>query len=795
MSILTVEHSGFCSGVDNAVRLAETAAKEGPVYCIGDLIHNHIVIDGLKKRGMVFVSDPRDIPDGATVILRSHGCTTQEIATVERKGCRIIDATCPFVKKVRSIAAEYSAAGYPILIAGDARHAEVKGILSLCREAYVVSDVRSIDLLDPSKSYVLVSQTTFDKKVLINILKYAKNVINLFAIFDTICYTTTVRQQECRFLSAQVDVVLVLGDAISSNVQKLRAIAEQHCREVYLVQSERDIPVIPQNKNTGIIAGASTPRELIREVINLMSETQNIDEIVVATAADESEINQADNAAQTVAEVATEPEVAAETATADIDENNQDELMSRTSYTRVTEGHIYWCKVVKADEKGVIVAIGTMRKIAGSDDREFVPIAIKKDGMILAEDAVSGDEVYNAADFAEGSIFEARVVPNKEKGFISLSKKAVDEIRAEEEALKAGEFKMVVTEVVAPHGVKGKVGEIEVFVPASQLRIGYVKPEDLEKYKGKELRLRVLDEDDKGDKKRRGRKSIRASQRVILAEEKKAHDDALWATFVEGAIVEGKVMRFRDWGAYVNVNGYDCLVHISEISNRRIAKPGDVLTIGETYQFLIIRVNRAEGKVNLSYKALQKDPYDEFRENVPVGSVIEGTVERIKSYGAFVSIAPGVDGMIHISEISHDYVKDAASVLTVGQKVTVKVVAYGEDDKKRITLSIKQLTPAPEKPAAQAAEAADAEAGEAPASNGEQRIKKFERRKEASGSKPKREKREEAPSQDYVEGSSQYSGFEALANMFSDQDAGADAAEEVAEDAPATDAPADGENE
>lgn len=258
-------------------------------------------------------------------------------------------------------------------------------------------------------------------------------------------------------------------------------------------------------------------------------------------------------------------------------------------------------------------------------------------------------------------------------------------------------------------GLLGKIGSYTVFVPASQIRIGYVK--NLEDYTSKKLRLRALPPKEGEEEKRRNPKLIVASQRVILEEEKAAKEEAFWSTMVPGAIVSGKVKRFSAFGAFVSVKGFDCLAHISDLSWNKITDPSKVLTIGETYDFVVLKVDREAGKISLGYKQLQKKPYEIAAEKYPVGTVIKGKVERIFPFGAFVSIEDGVDGLVHVSQISHNWTKDANEVLKVGDEVEAKIIGF-EDN--RITLSIKELLPAPET-TEEAPQATDGEAQEKPA--------------------------------------------------------------------------------
>lgn len=546
----------------------------------------------------------------------------------------------------------------------------------------------------------------------------AKNYNKLVGIFNTICYTTKVKQDEARALAAKTDAVLVLGSHTSANTRRLYEVAKEVNPSTFFVENANDAlnqtKFIKDIQSVSIVAGASTPPWLIQEVTRLMSETQkNAVETVETEVKNEATLQE-----QQVAEEK-EP-----TTMADL-------LKSATSvgYTNYKVGKRIRGKVISAGDSGIYVAIGG-----------------KKDGFIDKSEA-SLDGNYNPADFKEGDEIQATILAvNKE--YVSLSKKDVDAVRLEEEeaekALAQGEFSLTMTEVVKG-GLRGRLGQYTIFVPASQIRMGYVS--NLEDYKGKTLRLTLMPPKEKEnteaegeetaqaeDKPQKKSRYLFASQRIILEREKKEKEDLFWNNIHVHDIVTGKVKRFTQFGAFVNVRGFDCLAHISELSWNKITDPSTVLTIGESYDFVVLKMDRETGKISLGYKQLQKKPYEVAAEKFPVGTVIKGKVERIFPYGAFVSIDDGVDGLVHVSQISHNWIKDANEALTVGQEVEAKIIGF---DDNRITLSIKELLPASEE-TAQAEGQVDA-TDEEKAAKRSSRVKKFEQ-KVADGEN-KRERR------------------------------------------------------
>lgn len=665
MKITVAKSAGFCFGVKNAVDTAYL--NVGSDVCVlGELIHNPLVIDKLKGLGIMCVNDPKDV-DTKKVIIRSHGAGREVFDYFASRNIEIVDATCPFVKKIHKIVKENYELGKRIVILGEEGHDEVVGINGWCdKTAIIFDEISNIPTFSPNEEYCVVAQTTFPlekyRKITENI---AKQRVKTVEFFNTICYTTKERQTEARTLASQSDAVLVLGGKKSSNTIKLFNICRECCDEVYLIEKIADLKSVKINKidSLAIIAGASTPTELIEEVTNIMGQTEKLD-----------------NVQEEVAVVATEEK-----------KETMEELM-------------------KSDEgKYMVYRAGKRLKatvISANDNGVFCAIPGKKDGFIAKDDATI-DGNYNPADFVKGAEIDVMIIENKSKDneYVALSKKEIDAIvegdKKAAEILAGGEFSLACDKVAKNKadkavGLLGKLGSYTIFVPASQIRSGFVK--NLDEYVGKTLRLRALPEKTEeeaveGEAKRAPSKRIVASQRVILEEEKTAREEAFWAEMQVGAVVVGKVKRFTEFGAFISVKGFDCLARKSELSWTRIEKPEDVLAINEKYEFIILDVDREKGRISLGFKQLQKTPYELATEQLGVGDVIKGKVVRIAPFGAFVEIIPGVDGLVHISQITHDYIKTLDDVLKVGDEVEAKITKI---DDKKITLSIKDLLPEPE---------------------------------------------------------------------------------------------------
>lgn len=722
MKVVLAKNAGFCKGVKNAVDTAIKLAEEhGKIFTLGELVHNELVTEYLRKKGAICISlsEAKNLKAGDVALIRAHGVPKQFEQELRDRGVVLFDATCPVVKRNQRLAEERANAGDCVIIVGDKNHDEVQGVLSYAGEdAVVVSDEDTLPIGDKSASILFQTTILPEKfeKIEKNTKNFEKNHDKSVGIFNTICYTTKVKQDEARAMAQKNDAVLVLGSHTSANTRRLFEVAKEVNPDTYFATCVNEVlsmqNIFKDFQSVSIVAGASTPPWLIQEVTKLMSETQKN--------AVETAENEVKNEA-TLQEQEKEP-----TTMADLMKS-----ANSVGYTNYKVGKRIKGKVISAGENGIFVAIGG-----------------KKDGFIDKSEA-SLDGNYNPADYKEGDEVQATILAvNKE--YVSLSKKEVDAVRQEEaeaeKALAQGEFSLTMTEVVKG-GLRGRLGQYTIFVPASQIRMGYVS--NLEDYKGKTLRLTLMPPKEKEntvaegeenaeateDKPQKKSRYLFASQRIILEREKKEKEDLFWNNIHVHDIVTGKVKRFTQFGAFVNVRGFDCLAHISELSWNKITDPSTVLTIGESYDFVVLKMDRETGKISLGYKQLQKKPYEVAAEKFPVGTVIKGKVERIFPYGAFVSIDDGVDGLVHVSQISHNWIKDANEALTVGQEVEAKIIGF---DDNRITLSIKELLPAPEETNAQndgQEEATDEEK----AAKRSSRVKKFEQ-KVADGEN-KRERR------------------------------------------------------
>ncbi len=655
--ILIAKNAGFCFGVKRAIDKTEALLDEkGEALICGSLIHNKSVTDDIVRRGGKIIHSLDEAEAGDTVIVRSHGEGEQFYLDAEAKGIELIDATCPFVERIHKLVREAENEGLNVVIVGDRDHAEVKGTGGWCRKSIIVNSYEEALGVEEDDLFV-VCQTTIIKDVLDEVCRAFKEKGKRFTVENTICNATTMRQESTAELAEKCDMMLVIGDISSSNTQKLFSIAKNASKNVFFVEKIEDLPLqeIKKCNKIGITAGASTPQTLIREVISTMN--NEIEKSMEELLAEEH-----------------------------YDLNAQ---MRLPRLHEVVNGTVH-----QVTEKGIIVDMG-----------------YKKDGLIPKEEVtLEGDQKLTDL-FKVGDEIQAKVIKTDDgEGVITLSKKRLEQNANWNEIVEAFENKTVLT-VKAVRKVNGGViatyKEVSGFIPLSQLSDKYV--EDAEEFIGQEFDVKVTRID-----QRRNRAVF--SHKVIAQEEKQQRLDAIWNTLSEGDIVEGKVMRFTDYGAFVDLGGIDGLLHISEISWGKLKHPQEVLSIGETVRVKILGMNREKGKISLGLKQCTPEPWTVIYDKYQVGQEVEGKVVQIKEYGAFVELEPGLDGLVHISEVAHKRVKDIAEELKLGETVSAKILDI-DPERKRISLSIKQTQEPEEEPAEEEAPAAEAEevAEEAPA--------------------------------------------------------------------------------
>ncbi len=639
MEFIIAKSGGFCRGVKKAVDTALSIQPKN-TYIYGEIIHNPDVVKTITDRGIIMVEDLSDVPSGATLIIRSHGVGKPVYEYCEAKNIQVVDCTCEFVRRTQKIVDEKHREGKTIVIVGEKSHPEVIGLNGWCENtAYIFSSESEDFSILPPNECCIVSQTTYSEEKFEKIIKILNNTRGkTVEVFKTICYTTIGRQNEASELSKQCDAMLVIGGLNSSNTNKLYDICAEHCENVFRLSSAADLEykTIKRFKKVGIVTGASTPNAQTQEVLLKMEmETE---------------------AKATMAEV----------------------VANMDSQQKFKKGQLIKATISSADDTGVAV---------------LLPLAKKE---VILDKAEVDCEVYNKDEFNAklGDEIELMVVAINP---VKLSQKQIKKVKEEEAMIadiQAGKEFEVVCSGFNKGGLTSELGSYTVFVPAREIRSGYVK--ELDKYVGKKLRLRLI------ELKNERRKEIIASQRVIIEEERAAKDAAkaakeaeFFASIKVDDVVEGKVERVTAFGAFVSVNGFDCLAHISDLSWTGVKSVTDVLEIGKKYEFKVLKIDEESKKVSIGYKQLQAQPWDLAAEKYAEGDVIHGKVVRIVPFGAFVEVEKGIDGLVHVSQISHEFLENPTTALTIGQEIDAKILKLDCAEKK-MTLSIKALEPKPE---------------------------------------------------------------------------------------------------
>ena len=657
ITVRLAAHSGFCFGVTSAIdRTLETVdeyvSTGKKIFTFGPIIHNDDVVNELREKGVDICNSPEELDKDSVVIIRSHGVGKDVHNDLAEKAAVTVDATCPYVKKIHRLAEEAHNNGKKVVIIGDKNHPEVKGINGWCDyDAIIIKDASEVNLLDEieeSTDLFVVSQTTLNTKIWDPCAERIKAYHSRSEFHKTICSATENRQDACRSLAAESDMMIIIGSKESSNTRKLFEIASSVCINTHFVENHKYLPLKELTKcnRIGISAGASAPERIIKEVIADMSE---------------------------------------------IITNGAEEMNAMHDFMAEIE------KSLKMPQRGEIVK-GEVIQVGSRE--VYVNLGCKKDGIIPKDEIALEPDQDIESLFKVGDIVEAKVLKNDDgDGNILLSRKKVEISEHWDEIIKAYEEKAFVNAKVVKEvkgGVIATYKEVSGFIPMSQLNDRYVEKAD--EFLGKTLPVRVTRVDQKRNK-------AVFSHKAFLAEEKSKKINEIWASLNVGDSVDGTVMRFTDYGAFVDIGGIDGLLHISEISWGKLRHPQEALEIGQKVNVKILSMNEEKGKISLGLKQNTPEPWSVINEKYAVGQVVEGKVVQIKEYGAFVELEPGLDGLVHISEIAAKRVTNIADEISIGQSVSAKILEIDES-KKRISLSIKETleVPAEEAVAEEAAE-------------------------------------------------------------------------------------------
>ena len=629
MQIILAKTAGFCFGVNRAVKLTYELLEQGrPVATLGPLIHNPQVVEDLESKGAITCDSVDDVPDGCEVVIRSHGVGQSVYDKISTRCLAYHDATCPFVTKIHKIAARAGAEGAMLLVAGDAKHPEVQGIVGhTTGKVEVFANLAELEKLLPEltqqKSIFAVAQTTFNVQSWETCKEFLKNQCTNAKIFDTICNATWARQQEAEDLSQKCDHMVVIGGHHSSNTQKLLQVAARHTKAINVeTADELDKDWLNGARIVGVTAGASTPSSIIEEVLNCMSE----------------EIR---------------------------DDMSFEEMLAASEAKPLYAGKIVKAKVISVSPTECVVGID------GSKHTGIVKLSeMSHDPNAKMEDLVKVDAeldlVVVKTNDQEGVDTLSRVRFEAQKGMKDVSEAAENGTVMEGDVMEANKGGVVVN-------VKG----VRVFVPRSQATMR--RDEDYTKLVGQHVKLVITE--------CAGRKIV-GSINKVTAEENKAKRDEFWKNVEVDKQYTGVVKSLTSYGAFVDIGGVDGLCHISELSWNNIKHPSEVVSVGDTIEVYVKSYDPENQKVSLGYKKEEDNPWEKLKNEYPIGSEFEAPVVSITKFGAFVRILPGIDGLVHISEISNERVNKVSDVLKVGDMVKVKLINV-DFDRKRISLSMK----------------------------------------------------------------------------------------------------------
>ena len=644
MEVVLAKSAGFCFGVARAVQLAEELADTypGSARMLGPVIHNAHVVEELSRRGMSLLAAPEEAGPGDRVLLRAHGEAQGTWGILRARGAEPVDATCPRVAYLREIVRRAETEGRQPVVLGQAGHPEVRGIAGWCRNLVVLSgpeEARSwLERTENAREMpiTLVSQTTMLKEIWEMTLKFFKKECTNLKLFDTICNATHNRQSEAARIAAEVDAMVVVGDPKSANTKHLTEICRIHCSRVFQIENADELPLesLSDCRVVGLTAGASTPASIIKEVYKTMSEEKILGEGM----------------------------------------ENFAEMFEQYTNTLNTGDKV----------TGVVTAI-TPTEVhvdLGCKQAGYIPLdQLTDDPSVKPEDVVKiGDEV---------ELFVIRV--NDVEGYATLSKKRLDAVKVWENIEEACSNKEVMEGIVTEEnkgGIVVSVKGVRVFVPASQS--GLPRDAAMSQLLKQRVSLRVTEVN-------RARRRVVGSIKAVQQEARAAAAAEVWANIEAGKRYTGTVKSMTSYGVFVDIGGVDGMVHISDLSWSRIKHPKELVAVGDTLDVYVISYDPEKRKISLGVKDRSTDPWQVFMDTYKVGDVASVRIVKLMTFGAFAEVVPGVDGLIHISQIADRRIEKPEDVLAENQTVEAKITAVDEE-KKKISLSIRALlapTPAP----------------------------------------------------------------------------------------------------
>ncbi len=637
--LIVAKTAGFCPGAQRIVsRVEELLTLHDNVYANGPILHNDHVNQPLQEKGLHFEPDMDKVPDDAFVILRAHGTPLSVKQKLDKRGIAYEDIACPYVVRIQKIVSSMDPEQDVVILTGNREHPEMQATLTYVScPYYVVQTPEELkELLEKNRAIFenrtvnLVSQTTYRTDLWENCVVTVNNICTKAKIFATICKATEERQYEAKVLSKRCKRMIVIGARHSSNTIKLFNVCRENCDTV-LIDSVKELnpEFINGAETIGVSAGASTPPATIKEVLEAMSEVVNkivedADDFDFATALEES-------------------------------------LESMSSDQKV---------------KGVVVGI-TPTEIQ-------VDIGRKQTGYISYEEYSYNPNANPAEELKVGDEIDCVIMKtNDVEGTIMLSKRRFDSANAWSELETAVEEGTTMEGVVTDINKGGVIATTEkgirVFIPGSLATENRGEP--LDGLRGTTVQFKVIEVN-------RQRRRAVGSVKAVLKEAKKAAQEKFWAEAEEGTVYNGIVKSFTQYGAFVDIGGVDGMIHISELSWKRIKHPSDVLSIGDSVEVYIKSLEN--NRISLGYKKEEDNPWAILKKTYEVGDVVDAKIVGMTAFGAFANIIPEIDGLIHISQIADKRIEKPQDVLSVGDSVKVKITDI-DYDKKRVSLSIRAL--------------------------------------------------------------------------------------------------------
>ena len=637
MDVMVAQSAGFCYGVKRAVDMARDTAHRGePCVMLGSIIHNANVVAELEALGMRKAESWQEVLPGETVVIRSHGEKKEVFEKLEELGARCVNATCPNVLRIQQLVAQAQEEGRTPLIIGEPHHPEVMGVASWSDRSVILPGPVELEkwLAEDESRRALpltaAAQTTCVRTIWESSKEILKKQCTNAKIFDTICNATHRRQAEAADLAAKVDVMVVVGDRKSANTKHLAEICREKCGRVVQIEraGELSSDLFEGCLVAGLTAGASTPAGIIKEVYTTMSE----------------EIKNMEST-----------------------EESFEELLEKSF------------KTLNTGEKvtGIVTAVGPTEVQVDLGCKQAGYIAVDE---LSADPNVKPEDVVKVGDEIETYIIRV----NDVEGYAMLSKKRLDAVKVWEDIEKAREEKTTLEGKVTEEnkgGIVVNVKGVRVFVPASQS--GQPRGADLSEMIGQTVSLRITEVN-------RARRRVVGSIRAVQFEARQAAQAAIWESIEVGKHYTGTVKSMTSYGVFVDIGGVDGMVHISELSWSRIKNPAEVVSVGDTLDVYVISFDPEKHKISLGVKDHSCNPWDTFMNTYKVGDVANVRIVKLMTFGAFAEVVPGVDGLIHISQIADRRIEKPGDVLSEGQMVDAKITAVDEE-KQKISLSIRAL--------------------------------------------------------------------------------------------------------